>query len=162
LAAADPVAPDALHDRAADNWRPLLAIADRAGADWPEMARDAARALSSDDGDSDQQEAGIRLLADCKAIFEEKAVEALQPQQLVIALQQIEESPWSERRHGRPVTARSVARLLKPLRHQELRADPSLQRREAALLYKTRFRGRMEPLSVFDGGVTGQRGRFQR
>jgi putative DNA primase/helicase len=114
LMTADPVPPDALHDRAADNWRPLLAIADRAGADWPEMARDAARALSSDDGDSDQQEAGIRLLADCKAIFEEKAVEALQPQQLVIALQQIEESPWSEWRHGRPVTARSVARLLKP------------------------------------------------
>ncbi|MCH7551041.1 MAG: DUF3631 domain-containing protein, partial [Proteobacteria bacterium] len=28
---ADPNTPDALHDRAADNWRPLLAIADCVG-----------------------------------------------------------------------------------------------------------------------------------
>ena len=31
LQAADPAVPDALHDRQADNWRPLLAIADAAG-----------------------------------------------------------------------------------------------------------------------------------
>src|SRR5262249_49044689 len=32
---ADPPVPDTLHDRAADNWRPLLAIADLAGGQWP-------------------------------------------------------------------------------------------------------------------------------
>jgi hypothetical protein len=36
LRGADPPVPAELHDRAADNWRPLLAIADLAGGDWPE------------------------------------------------------------------------------------------------------------------------------
>src|SRR5206468_5707634 len=35
-----------LNDRAADNWEPLLAIADLAGGDWPARARRAALALS--------------------------------------------------------------------------------------------------------------------
>ena len=34
----------ALDDRAEEAWEPLLAIADLAGGDWPERARDAARA----------------------------------------------------------------------------------------------------------------------
>ena len=36
LREADPAVPPELHDRAADNWRPLLAIADLAGGEWPE------------------------------------------------------------------------------------------------------------------------------
>src|SRR5262249_8006243 len=32
---AEPEVPDALNDRAADNWRPLLAVADRVGGKWP-------------------------------------------------------------------------------------------------------------------------------
>jgi uncharacterized protein DUF3631 len=45
--------PDALHDRAQDNWEPLIAIADLAGGGWPKLARDAASALSGavDPGD---------------------------------------------------------------------------------------------------------------
>src|SRR5262249_56183375 len=42
---ADPPVPDTLHDRAADNWRPLLAIADLAGGDWPALAPKPASAL---------------------------------------------------------------------------------------------------------------------
>lgn len=38
LAIAEPVLPLELNDRAADAWEPLLAIADRAGADWPARA----------------------------------------------------------------------------------------------------------------------------
>ena len=47
LRQADPAVPDQLHDRAADNWRPLLAIADAAGGEWPERARKAAKTLSA-------------------------------------------------------------------------------------------------------------------
>ena len=43
---ADPTMPDGVHGRAADNWRPLLAIADLAGAEWPERARRIAVKLS--------------------------------------------------------------------------------------------------------------------
>jgi putative DNA primase/helicase len=43
---AHPEAPSALDDGAADNWRPLLAIADAAGGGWPARARAAAMRLS--------------------------------------------------------------------------------------------------------------------
>jgi len=35
--------PAGIFNRAADNWRPLLAIADLAGGEWPERARQAAQ-----------------------------------------------------------------------------------------------------------------------
>ena len=53
LRTADPAIPSALHDRAADNWRPLLAIAHLAGGAWPTLAAQAAVALSGHDGDED-------------------------------------------------------------------------------------------------------------
>ena len=37
---ADPPIPDQLGDRAADNWRPLLAIADEAGGRWPDAGKE--------------------------------------------------------------------------------------------------------------------------
>jgi Protein of unknown function (DUF3631) len=43
---ADPEMPSALHDRAADNWRLLLAIADAVGGNWPDRARQTALAMS--------------------------------------------------------------------------------------------------------------------
>jgi putative DNA primase/helicase len=46
LAASDPDA-GVLSNRAADNWRPLLAIADLAGGDWPLMARNIAEAYEA-------------------------------------------------------------------------------------------------------------------
>ena len=44
IADANPAIP-ALNDRAADIWEPLLAIADLAGGQWPELAREAAVGL---------------------------------------------------------------------------------------------------------------------
>lgn len=49
----DPNVPAYLHDRAADNWRPLLAIADIAGGDWPARAWESARLLSADEAGED-------------------------------------------------------------------------------------------------------------
>ena len=54
LANADPQIPDEIiHERARDNWRPLLAIADLCGGDWPERARKAAKELSDSNSLSD-------------------------------------------------------------------------------------------------------------
>ena len=39
---ADPAMPDGLFNREADNWRPLFAIAEAAGGEWPRRAREAA------------------------------------------------------------------------------------------------------------------------
>jgi hypothetical protein len=44
IADADPKMPYGIINRMADNWRPLLAIADAARGDWPERARKAAEA----------------------------------------------------------------------------------------------------------------------
>ena len=46
LRVADPRIPDALHGRAADNWRPLLAVAEVADGAWRDLARDAAAKLT--------------------------------------------------------------------------------------------------------------------
>src|SRR5262249_52378045 len=49
LEGADPVMPKRLNNRAADNWRPLFAIADAIGGDCPSRARRAALALAGDE-----------------------------------------------------------------------------------------------------------------
>jgi putative DNA primase/helicase len=63
---ARPVLPDALNDRAQDNWEPLLAIADQAGGEWPRLAREAALKISGAENDSVSLSA--ELLADKAAI----------------------------------------------------------------------------------------------
>ena len=40
LSQLEPVMPHGVHNRMADNWRPLLAIADVAGRAWPSRARE--------------------------------------------------------------------------------------------------------------------------
>lgn len=112
LRSADPDVPEGLHDRAADNWRPLLAIADAAGGAWPEQARKAAALLGgvANDGDS----AGPMLLADVRDVFKEKKVDRLPSADLVTELVKMEERPWPEWSRGNPLSATGLARLLKP------------------------------------------------
>jgi len=68
LRAADPAVPEDLDDRQADNWRPLLAIADAAGGTWPALARTASRTLSGVVVEADTS-APVRLLADLRDLF---------------------------------------------------------------------------------------------
>ena len=70
LRSADPVMPGSLRGRAADNWRPLIAIADAAGGEWPERARLVAEELGET-----EQAIGIMLLEDAHAAFTEKKVD---------------------------------------------------------------------------------------
>ena len=53
LGATDPVMPESLHDRAADNWRPLCAIAEGAGGTWPQRAAQAIKALTPQELDDE-------------------------------------------------------------------------------------------------------------
>ncbi len=113
LRRADPVVPDALGDRAADNWRPLLAIAQHAGGDWPARAREAAVALSGD-VTRDTDSARTLLLGDLADMLLE-AGGRLASATLVERLAAMEERPWPEWHRGRPITPRQVAMLLRPL-----------------------------------------------
>ncbi len=68
LREADPKIPDALDDRAADNWHALFAVADLAGGLWPDRARQVAVYLSKDRA-RDDDAPGVQLLSDLRVLF---------------------------------------------------------------------------------------------
>jgi putative DNA primase/helicase len=56
-----------MFNRQADNWRPLLSIADLAGGDWPEHARAVAEKVCG--SDEDETSVRVQLLMDIGALF---------------------------------------------------------------------------------------------
>ncbi|MCP4006084.1 MAG: DUF3631 domain-containing protein, partial [bacterium] len=108
----DPDVPHELHDRAQDNWRPLLGIADAAGGDWPERARRAALDLNRSDREGDSTP-GVQLLSDLRDLFEGRGVDRMSSEQIVAVLTKMEDRPWPEWRRGQPLTQSGLARLLK-------------------------------------------------
>lgn len=107
-----PDIPEELGDRAADVWEPLLAIADMAGGNWPDQAREAASTLSAK-GTLEDFSQGVNLLKDIREVFIEKGSDRLSSATLITALLDMEEAPWGDL-HGRPLDARRMARTLKP------------------------------------------------
>jgi putative DNA primase/helicase len=105
----NPEVPGVLNDRAADNWRPLLAIAELTKGTWPKDARQAATTLS---GEEDDGAIGVELLRDIKEAFGTDA--EIRSADLVAALTADPERPWADWRHGRPLTQKQLATLLKP------------------------------------------------
>jgi len=103
----DPQISEALNDRAADNWRPLLAIADLAGGEWPQLARQACLTLS---GKSPEETLGVMLVADCRPAFGDDDV--IRSADLVAKLSADPERPWAEYNRGKAITQRQVAKLL--------------------------------------------------
>ena len=120
-----PDMPEGIADRMADCWEALLACAWFAGGHWPLTCNNAALAALADlrdmgDGDS----TGVQLLADLhriflskrgKALMTENNKAALKTQQLLGALESLDESPWkSYRRDGSSLNSRDLSQLLKP------------------------------------------------
>ena len=116
----DPVMPQCLYGRAADNWRPLLAIAEAVGGEWPGFAREAAVAIA---GRSENESNGVLLLEDLRRLFDRteaggRLIERWPSSQLVEELVKLEARPWPEFSRGRPLTVRQLARLLRPFEIQ--------------------------------------------
>lgn len=111
LRTARPELPQALNDRAQDNWEPLLAIAEVAGGSWPERARQAALRLSG--GDANGATVGNELLADIQEVFENRNVQRIKTADLIDALCQDEEKSWATYNRGKPISPRQVANRLK-------------------------------------------------
>jgi putative DNA primase/helicase len=103
----EPAMPDFLHGRAADNWRPLLSIADIAGGDWPKKARAFAEIFTAKKGDEVH---AITLLADVRTIFGD--AEAMHAEDILTELLKMDDRPWPEWRNGRPLTKAQMAKLL--------------------------------------------------
>src|SRR5262249_33695868 len=86
---------------------PSLAIADLAGGEWPQLARQACLTLS---GESAEEAMGVMLLAHCREAFGRE--EVVRSVDLVTKLAADPERPWAEYNRGNPITQRQVARLL--------------------------------------------------
>jgi hypothetical protein len=115
LKKADPKIPEEFDDRAADNWRPLLAIADAAGGYWPQRARESAAALSQSRAEKDGS-IGTMLLTDIRDIFEQRRTDRLGSEELCNELGEMQIRPWGEWSRGKPITPTKLARLLDPFK----------------------------------------------
>lgn len=100
-----PQLPGGVVDRPADVWRPLLAVAEAVGGDWPERGREACAELCRAATGRDAS-LGVKLLTDLRAIFDGQP--ALHTDVVLTRLRALEESPWDSLR-GYPLDARGLA-----------------------------------------------------
>ena len=101
--------------RIAQVWRPLFAIADVAGGDWPQWARTAADALSTAAATfADGETLGTMLLADVREVCREKGDPArIASTALDEVLRNLPERPWAAMsKTGKPITAQARGRML--------------------------------------------------
>ena len=93
LRAAEPAMP--VEDRAADTWESLIAVADLAGADWPERARRACTTLTNDAAANDTDNStALRLLTDLRTVFADTP--KLHTATVLNRLRAIQDSPWGD------------------------------------------------------------------
>ena len=115
----DPEMPGELRGRQADNWRPLIAVADACGPAWGDLARAAAVAFSKGWWEEDVI---VVLLRHIRDVFDARGVDRLFSRILVQALNEIDDAPWSEWRgvrddqQPRRLSQGELARLLRPFR----------------------------------------------
>jgi hypothetical protein len=113
IAATEPEIPSGIYNRAADNWRPLLALAEVAGGNWLDRGQRAALASVADIDDTSRLEL---VLGDIRSIFTGKGIERISSTLLTELLADMEGRPWAEYgRSEKPITPAKLARLLKPV-----------------------------------------------
>jgi uncharacterized protein DUF3631 len=112
----DPEMPAELRNRPADNWRPLLSVADSFGPAWSKAAREAAITFHRSYHDED---IGVVLLADILTIFNTTRADRIASEQLVAHLNDMDDAGWSEWRglrddqRPRPLSQAQPALILK-------------------------------------------------
>jgi hypothetical protein len=112
LSELDPKLPETAYNRVADNWRPLFAIAEVAGGDWPERASACFAALTRTD-DLDAESLGTMLLSDIADLFGKEQTDKLPSSKIATALAEIEGRPWAEwGKHRRPISPNQIANQL--------------------------------------------------
>ena len=107
---ARPALPEELNDRAQDNWEPLLAIADYAGGNWPQLARHTALKLSG--AEQEAVSLSAELLADIREVFETSRADRIFTADLLNALTDDDLKPWATYNRGKPMSPRQLAKRL--------------------------------------------------
>ncbi|MEV5982063.1 DUF3631 domain-containing protein [Streptomyces sp. NPDC052114] len=105
-----PKMPEGVADRPADVWEPLLAIADAAGGDWPERAREACLALVKASRANDKGSIGIRLLTDLRDHVL-TGIDRLPTVAILDRLNALDDAPWADL-NGKPLDNRRLSRML--------------------------------------------------
>jgi hypothetical protein len=114
LKEADPLTPEEIGNRQADNWRPLLAVADCAGGPWPEAARTIAKAAAKG-SDAVDDSLKLALLSDLRNYFAINVkVKTVSAADLITYLDNLEARPWKTISHGKTITDQSLSKLLRP------------------------------------------------
>lgn len=98
-----------IDNRLYDNWLPLLAVADVAGSKWPHWTRIAAGFFATKATDSPSIK--VELLIDMTAVMAGK--DSMFSEDVVKALANMSDRPWSEWKHGKSITQVQLSRLLK-------------------------------------------------
>ena len=101
---------EALSDRDADMWIPLLAICAVGSPDRVDEFRKSARVLCSGKEDEDQNETPMRLLTDIRTVFADVTTPNIFTETLIGHLKELSESPWAEWE----LTPRTLAKYLRP------------------------------------------------
>lgn len=101
-------------DRAADTWEPLIAIADLAGGNWPQLARIACdRLVAAEDAASVEESYGLKALQDMRFVFDGQP--RMSTAAILEELKKLEDSPWESLPwNGRPLDATMLAKLVGP------------------------------------------------
>ena len=101
-----PELPEGIADRDADVWEPLIAVADAAGDEWPDLLRVASFALVAESKEGGGVSLGVRLLHDLRRVFGD--ADAMATEALLFALHEIDDSPWADLK-GKPLDARGLS-----------------------------------------------------
>ena len=106
-----PNLPDALGDRAQDNWEPLLQVASVAGGHWLDTALKVALQLS--DATVTPISSANELLADIQEVFETKGVNRITTTELIITLCDDPEKSWATYNRGKKLSPWQLSHKLK-------------------------------------------------
>jgi Protein of unknown function (DUF3631) len=155
LRRAKPTVPEGFYNRVACNWRPLLAVADRAGGNWPELARKAAEALTGKDPGTVYAE----TLAAIKTLFGDK--ERMFSEDLVRELHAIEGGPWAEwGKSGKPISQNALARLLKPIAPENVRIGIEQKKGYERAKFQDAFDRYLDPEAPFPPSQPSHRPKY--
>ena len=110
LKSAKPMLPNALNDRAQDNWEALFAIADLISEEWGKKARNTALLISGDDKASPS--INEELLADIQEVFA-SGCDKVFSDELISRLCFDDEKRWATWNRGRPISPKQISDRLK-------------------------------------------------
>ncbi|MGV9604079.1 DUF3631 domain-containing protein [Streptomyces sp. NPDC003631] len=105
-----PDMPEGVSDRPADVWEPLLAIADAAGGDWPQRAREACVTLVTASKTNDKGSLGVRLLTDLRDHVL-VGIDRLPTIAILDRLNALDDAPWADL-NGKPLDSRRLSKML--------------------------------------------------